>query len=138
MDRSLVAKILVIDDSPVIRRLLCMMLGAKHHDVAVAADATSAATVARKEKPDLIILDLSLPGGDGFLLIDRFRNLSRLAFVPIIVLSGEQSPEIKQRALQAGAEAFFTKPPNDEELLAAVEQGLSRTARIGPIKTQTS
>jgi CheY-like chemotaxis protein len=78
-----VAKMLVIDDSPVMRRLLCMMLGAKHHDVAAAADATSAVTVAQSEKPDLIILDLSLPGGVGFLLIDRFRNLSRFAVVPI-------------------------------------------------------
>jgi DNA-binding response OmpR family regulator len=135
---SFVAKILVIDDSPVIRRLLGMMLGAKQHDVAVAADATSAVTVAQREKPDLIILDLNLPGGDGFLLMNRFRNLSRLALVPIIVLSGEQSAEIKERALQAGAEAFFTKPPNEEDLLAAVEQGLSRTTRICPGKTQAS
>lgn len=132
------AKILIIDDSPVMRRLLCMMLGTKQYDVAVAADAISAVTVAQKEKPDLIILDLSLPGGDGFLLMNRFRNLSRLALVPIIVLSGEQSAEIKERALQAGAEAFFTKPPNDEEFLAAVEQGLSRTTRIGPSKAQPS
>jgi DNA-binding response OmpR family regulator len=131
-----VAKILVIDDSPVIRRLLCMILGTKQHDVAAAADATSAVTVAVREKPQLIILDLSLPGGDGFLLMERFRNLSRLAAVPIIVLSGEQSAEVKERALQAGAEAFFTKPPNEEEFLAAVEQGLSRTTRVSPSKTQ--
>jgi DNA-binding response OmpR family regulator len=133
-----VAKILVIDDSPVIRRLLCMMLGAKQHDVAAAADATSAVTVAQRERPDLIVLDLSLPGGDGFLLIDRFRNISRLAVVPIIVLSGEQSAEVRERALKAGAQAFFTKPPNEEEFLAAVEQGLSRTTRSAPGKTQPS
>lgn len=132
------AKILVIDDSPVIRRLLCMMLGTKQHDVAAAADATSAVTVAVRERPELIILDLSLPGGDGFLLMERFRNLSRLAAVPIIVLSGEQSAEVRERALQAGAEAFFTKPPNEEDFLAAVEQGLSRTTRIGPGKTKAS
>jgi DNA-binding response OmpR family regulator len=129
------AKILVIDDSPVIRRLLGMVLGAQNYDVVVAPDATSAVMVAQREKPDLIILDLSLPGGDGFLLMDRFRNLSRLALVPIIVLSGEKSAAIKEKALQAGAEAFFTKPPNDEELLAAVQQGLSRSPRIGPGKT---
>ena len=131
---SFVAKILVIDDSPVIRRLLGNMLGAKKYDVALAADAISAVMVAQRENPDLIILDLGLPGGDGFLLMDRFRNLSRLALVPIIVLSGENSPEIKQRALQAGAEAFFTKPPNDEEFLAAVQQGLIKSARIAPGK----
>jgi DNA-binding response OmpR family regulator len=113
-----------------------MILGTKQHDVAAAADATSAVTVAVREKPQLIILDLSLPGGDGFLLMERFRNLSRLAAVPIIVLSGEQSAEVKERALQAGAEAFFTKPPNEEEFLAAVEQGLSRTTRVSPSKTQ--
>jgi DNA-binding response OmpR family regulator len=124
-----VAKILIIDDSPVIRRLLIMILGAKHYDVAMAADATSAVTVAQREKPDLIILDLSLPGGNGFLLMDRFKNLSRLALVPIIVLSGDQSAEIKEKALQAGAEAFFCKPPKDEELLAAVERGLNKTTR---------
>jgi DNA-binding response OmpR family regulator len=131
------AKILIIDDSPVIRRLLILMLGAKGHDVVTAADATSAVTVAQKEKPDLIILDLSLPGGSGFLLMERFKNLSRLALVPIVVLSGEQSAEIKEKALQAGADAFVSKPPKDEELLAAVEQGLSRTTRVEAGKKQT-
>jgi DNA-binding response OmpR family regulator len=123
---SLVAKILVIDDSPVIRQLLATMLGVKKYDVALATDATTAVMVAQKEKPDLIILDLGLPGGDGFLLMHRFRSLSHFALVPIIVLSGEHSEAIKERALQAGAEAFFTKPPNDEEFLAAIQQSLMR------------
>jgi DNA-binding response OmpR family regulator len=118
------------------RRLLAMVLGTKKYDVALAADATSAVMVAQREKPDLIILDLSLPGGDGFLLMERFKNLSRLALVPIIVLSGETSAGIKERALQAGAEAFFTKPPNDDELLAAVQKSLSKSTRIGPGKAQ--
>lgn len=122
------AKILVIDDSPVIRRMLTRMLGAEHYYVAVASDATSAVTVAQKEKPDLIILDLSLPGGNGFLLIDRFRNLSRLAVVPIIVLSAEESEEVKAKVLRSGADAFFSKPPRPEDLLAAVGQALTRSA----------
>jgi two-component system, OmpR family, KDP operon response regulator KdpE len=116
------AKILIVDDSPVMTKLLGGMLGAKNYDVAVASDAISAVGVAQREKPDLIILDLGLPGGDGFLLMRRFKNLARLALTPVIVLSGEGSASIKEKALQAGAEAFFTKPPNEEELLSAIQQ----------------
>lgn len=126
------AKILVIDDSLFTQRMLEVILRAEHYDVAMAADATSAVSVAQREKPDLILLDLNLPGGSGFLLMDRFRNLSRLALVPIIVLSGEDSAEMKEKALQAGAVAFFSKPTNNEELLSAVEQALGRTTRVDP------
>lgn len=123
------AKILVIDDSPVIQRLLAIMLCCKHHEVVIACDATSAVTVAQREKPDLIVLDLSLPGGNGFLLMRRFQSLTRLAIIPIIIVSGGDSPGIKEKALQAGAEAFVTKPPNEQEFFVAVEQALNRTAR---------
>jgi CheY-like chemotaxis protein len=112
-----------------------MMLGGQNYNVVVAADATSAVMVAQREKPDLILLDITLPGGNGFLLIDRFKKLSRLALVPIIVLSGENSAGIKERALEAGAAAFFTKPPNSEDLLAAIQQALGKppqTSSAGP------
>jgi DNA-binding response OmpR family regulator len=130
------AKILIVDDSPVMTKLLGGMLGAKNYEVAVATDAISAVGVAQREKPDLIILDLGLPGGDGFLLMRRFKSLSRLALIPVVVLSGEEAASVKERALQAGAEAFFTKPPNEDELLSAIQQRLSKAVPSDSRKTQ--
>ena len=90
-------------------------------------DGTSGVTVARKENPDLIILDIGLPGGDGFLLMERFRNLASLACVPVVVLSSRDPQTNKERALEAGAVAFLRKPPDNNELLAAIRKALGES-----------
>jgi DNA-binding response OmpR family regulator len=117
-------KILIIDDDPVLLRILRALLTTSNYETVVAADAISGMSAARKEKPDLIILDIGLPGGDGFLLMDRFKKLGPLAFVPVIVLSGRDPQRAREPALQAGAEAFLTKPPDHNELLAAIRKAL--------------
>jgi two-component system KDP operon response regulator KdpE len=86
--------------------------------------------VARKEVPDLIILDLGLPGGDGFLVLERLSSLAGLAAIPVIVLSARDPAGNKQRAIDAGAVAFFQKPPDNHEFLTAIRQALGETTAL--------
>ena len=120
---SLVAvakKILVIEDDADIRTLLKVRLEKAGYDTAFAWDAVTALTVARKEQPDSIILDLGLPGGDGYVVMDRFHAFAALSMIPIFVVSA-QTPELHaERARAAGARDFFGKPIEMDRLLAAV------------------
>jgi putative two-component system response regulator len=98
--------------------------------VICAADAISAITVARKEVPDLVILDLGLPAGDGFRVLERMRDLTDLVAIPVIVLSARDPADNKKRALDAGAVAFFQKPPDNHEFLSAIRHALGETVAL--------
>jgi DNA-binding response OmpR family regulator len=76
------------------------------------------------EKPDLVILDLGLPAGDGFVVMDRINKNDRLANIPVIVLTGREAANNESRALEAGAVAFFQKPVDDTKLLYAIYKAL--------------
>lgn len=120
-------KILIVDDDPDLRRGLNVRLRANNYETAFATDGMSAISVAQKEKPDLIILDLGLPAGDGFTVIERLKAIAPLAVVPIIVLSARDPQTSRERALQSGAETFFQKPVDNEELLAAIRKALGES-----------
>lgn len=117
-------KILIVDDDQDLLRGLNIRLKANGYKVVFAVDALSAISVARKEEPDLIILDLGLPGGDGFTVMERLSNLMPLATIPIIVLSARDPASNKKKSLEAGAEAFFQKPVDNDILLAAIRKSL--------------
>ncbi len=117
-------KILIIDDDQHLLVGLTARLKANGYVVIFATDAISAITLARKESPNLVILDLGLPAGDGFLVIERMKDLMDLAAIPIIVLSARDPTGNKKRALDAGAVAFFQKPPENHEFLSAIRQAL--------------
>jgi DNA-binding response OmpR family regulator len=123
-------KILIIDDDQPLLLGLTARLKANSYSVVTAADAISALTVARKELPDLIILDLGLPGGDGFLVLERMRSLADLAAIPVIVLSARDPDGNRKRSLDAGAVAFFQKPPDNHEFLNAIRQALGETIAL--------
>ena len=89
-----------------------------------ATDAVSAIAVAHKEAPDLVILDLGLPADDGFVVLERMRGMADLAATPVIVLSARDPAGNEKRALDAGAAAFFQKPPDNHEFLIAIRQAL--------------
>src|SRR3984885_5069071 len=103
-------KILVIDDDQHLLLGLTPRLQAHGYKVVSAPDAVSAVSVARKELPDLVILDLGLPAGDGFVVLERMKGLPDLVAIPVIVLSARDPTGNKKRALEAGAIAFFQKP----------------------------
>lgn len=117
-------KILIVDDDEDLAKGLRVRLRANNYAVGVAADAISAISEAKKETPDLILLDLGLPAGDGFIVMERLCNIESLASVPIIVLSARDPETNKKRALEAGATAYFQKPVDNEELLIAIGKAL--------------
>jgi DNA-binding response OmpR family regulator len=121
-------KILIIEDDADVRLGYSVLLKAHHYDTFFAADSLSAVSEGRKHQPDLIILDLGLPGGDGFIVLERFRGMPNLAVVPVIVVSARDVRGNKDRALEAGASAFLQKPWNDDELLATIGRLLGRPA----------
>jgi CheY-like chemotaxis protein len=87
-------------------------------------DAISATAALVTEKPDLMILDLGLPCGDGFVVMERLNKHDRLATIPVIVLTGRELANNRDRAMQAGAVAFFQKPVDDQQLLQAINKAL--------------
>jgi DNA-binding response OmpR family regulator len=117
-------KILIVDDDPHLRRALNIRLQANHYETLQASDAYSAISIAQKERPDLIILDLGLPAGDGFLVLERLQSRGNLAGIPVIVLTARDPDSNEQKARQAGATAFFQKPANNKELLEVIRTSL--------------
>jgi DNA-binding response OmpR family regulator len=116
------AKILIVDDDEDIRRLLGIRLKARGYEPFFAGDAISAVNQARKEHPDLILLDLMLPAGDGYLVVERLKAMPALEGIPVIVVSARDPEE--ERFIQSGADAFFRKPFDYDELLTAIELAL--------------
>jgi len=117
-------KILIVDDDADVRHGMHLRLKANHYDTFFAADALSSMVEARKHEPDLIILDLGLPAGDGFVVMERLKSIPSLAVIPIIVVSARDVRANKERAVRAGAKAFLQKPVDNAELLAVIRQAL--------------
>ena len=116
---------LIVDDEPQIRRALTTNLRARGFDVAEAATGEDALQVAAERKPDLVILDLGLPGLDGIEVVHGLRGWTT---VPIVVLSAREDEAAKVTALDAGADDYVTKPFGMDELLARVRAALRRAA----------
>ena len=95
-------KILIVDDDPDLRAGLNIRLRANGYDIAFAADAMGAVAEARRHHPDLILLDLGLPGGDGFLVMQRLSMIPALAVIPVIVLSARDKEANENRAVAIG------------------------------------
>jgi DNA-binding response OmpR family regulator len=121
-------KILIVDDDPDVRQGMYVRLKANNYDTFFAADALSSMAEARKNEPDLIILDLGLPAGDGFVVMERFKNIPALAVIPVIVVSARDVLANKERALKAGAKAYLQKPVDNAELLKVIRQALGEPA----------
>ena len=115
-------KVLVIEDDGDVRLGYRILLKANDYDTVFAVDGSSAVSEARKHQPDLIILDLGLPAGDGFVVLDRLRANTDLSLIPVVVVSARDVQANKERALKAGARAYVQKPWDDDELLATIGQ----------------
>jgi two-component system KDP operon response regulator KdpE len=128
--------ILVVDDEPQIRSLLQTALEGRGYDVRLANDGREALNVAVTAWPEVIILDLSLPGGiDGLEVCRRIREWSR---VPIVVLSAREGDRDKVAALDLGADDYLTKPFSMEELLARLRVALRHATPLteaGAVRT---
>src|SRR3984885_4494221 len=113
-------KILVVDDDPDVRLGLQLRLTANHYDVIFAADGVTSIAEARKHMPDLMILDLGLPAGDGFSVLERLKANEKLSSIPVIVLSGRDRVGNRDRAIKAGARTFLQKPMGNEKFLGVI------------------
>jgi DNA-binding response OmpR family regulator len=120
-------KILVVDDDADLRLALHVRLSANNYDVVVARDGVEAIAETRKHVPDLIILDLGLPAGDGFTVMERLKANIATSLIPVIVLSARDRVSTKDRCLNAGARAFLQKPIDDAHLVSVIRQTLHRS-----------
>src|ERR1700739_1253535 len=119
-------QVLLSEDEPAIRSVLRALLEAENYRCIEADTALRAEIEARSHKPDVLLIDLGLPDGDGLTVIRRVRAWSP---VPIVVLSARAMEEQKVAALDAGADDYITKPFSAPELLARLRAALRRNVR---------
>lgn len=126
------ARVLVVDDEAPIRRAMAANLRARGYDVDLAETGEEALQLAARHHPDVVLLDLGLPGMDGLTVIDGLRGWSQ---VPIVVLSARGSERDKVAALDAGADDYVSKPFGMDELLARLRAAVRRatTAEEAPV-----
>ncbi|MCX5727996.1 MAG: response regulator [Nitrospirae bacterium] len=122
------AKILVVDDAIDSWNLLSSILRTHHYQPIWAADGIQALSGARKHQPHVILLDLGLPGGDGFVVLERLKRNQLFSAIPVIVVT-VQDPEVaEQKAREYGAIAFLQKPVKADELIATIRGVLGQQA----------
>ncbi len=120
-------RILIVDDDPDVTLGMHLRLRANHYETLLAADAHTSLAEAKKYPPDLIVLDLGLPAGDGYHVMEELKKVPVLASIPVIVVSARDSVANQTRVLRVGAKAFLQKPVDNDELLEAIRQALSES-----------
>ncbi|NTW56392.1 MAG: response regulator [Chlorobiaceae bacterium] len=116
--------ILIVDDSPNIRRLLAHNLG-KKFNVLTAADGQAALDVMMSgQKIDLLIVDIAMPGIDGFTLTEQLKSLPDFRSIPLVMLTAKDKSEDREKGLKLGAVDYITKPFNLEELAEKIDSFL--------------
>lgn len=117
--------ILVVEDDADQRSAFIQRLRFEGYDAIAAADVPGAVQQARVRKPELILLDIGLPGGDGYLVMERLRALPELADIPVLVLSARDETKERPRALLSGAVGYYQKPVSNGVLRAAIAKALA-------------
>jgi DNA-binding response OmpR family regulator len=118
-------KLLVVEDEPVQLKLLMSGLASEGFQVVVARDAVQAVAMARKELPDLVLLDIGLPGGNGYVVLQRLRTLSSQLNTPIIAVSARSAETDKAKMLEMGAADYFQKPVSLPPLVSRINELLA-------------
>lgn len=120
------ARVLVVEDDLAIQLLITETLRSRGHEPFTADDGPSALPVAREHRPDLVLLDIGLPGLNGFDVLDQLKDDEELGDVPVIMVTAWGEPDYMERALHAGALAYIRKPFSVEELLDIVDAATRR------------
>ena len=121
-------RILVVDDDPAMVGAITALVGTEGHQVITAYDGLTAVKRFREERPDLVLLDLAMPGPDGFTVIGQLRASGN---VPVLVVSGESAEAAKVKALGIGADDYLVKPFGKQELLARISAVMRRVDLAG-------
>jgi len=117
-----VPKILIIDDDVTITELLQTLVKMEGHMPTAVNDSTKAIEIAGSVNPDLITLDLMMPGLTGFELCELLHQDPKFASIPIIIVSARDDPESKERAMRAGAKDYVAKPFGADELMQKINE----------------
>jgi CheY-like chemotaxis protein len=117
--------VLLVDDDNIVLLGTGVRLKSMGYTVYTAKDAVSAVSAVVKNHPDVIVLDVSLPAGDGFLVAERLQNLVGSAATPIIFITASANPTLRERAMRLGAAGFLKKPFDATLLADAIESALS-------------
>jgi two-component system alkaline phosphatase synthesis response regulator PhoP len=124
-----VTKVLVIDDEAPIRLLCRVNLEAEKMDVVEAADGEQGLELARSEKPDIVLLDVMMPGMDGWQVAERLFESQETSQIPLVFLTARAELRDRARGLELGGVDYITKPFNPVELASVVENLLERVRR---------
>ncbi len=123
---------MIVDDDVETRQLLGEELRDLGHESIYAGDGEQALSLIRREQPDLMLLDLRLPGGDGFAVLEWLRIIPDVASIPVIVFSGSRSPQAEERALMLGAREFVQKSFRGNDLIDAIARALDKGVAPDP------
>ena len=122
------AKILIADDSRFQVQMLASWLTPLGFEVIIAADALQTWMTALRSNPDVILLDINMPGGTGIEVLKRLRMSTKTQHIPVIVVSGDHNPDTEAKARSLGAVAFLHKPVDQEELRVTVNRAWNKDA----------
>ena len=121
-------KILIVDDERDIIKALMIRLQGAGYDVVTAFDGAQGVFMAHKEKPDLIILDIRMPAGNGFSVAQRLKRSIHTFTIPVIFLTGSPDKDAEEKAMALGARFYIKKPYDPEELLDAIRRALEENS----------
>lgn len=124
--------VLLADDDKVQTMMLSSLLRTKGYKVEAAYDATQTFASAMRTHPDVIVLDIQMPGGTGMVVLERLKASTKTSQIPVIVLSGSDDPQADPAVRQLGADIYLSKPVDVHELLGALARVLGRTPESAP------
>jgi two-component system chemotaxis response regulator CheY len=122
------ARILVVDDSAVVRRMLGLVLGDAGHEVSFAVNGELGLAAMRAARPDLIVSDLEMPVMDGIAFVRELKGEPATHGIPVVMLTASGEAELHRAAADAGVDGFATKPVRSTEVMGLVSELLGRTA----------
>ncbi len=127
-------KILVVEDDPISLRLIHYTLQHEGYQVLTALNGLEGLKIAREEKPDLIVLDVMLPGIDGFEVCHRLRAEPETAQLPVLMLSAKAQEIDKTTGLKVGADDYLAKPASPSEIVSKIKNLLAQTKHASPVQ----
>jgi two-component system cell cycle response regulator DivK len=123
------ARVLIVEDNPANMKLTTLLVRHAGHTVSCAVDAESGLTMARSDRPDLILMDIQLPGMDGLTATAILKQDPRTEAIPVIALSALAMKADEERSMAAGCDAYIVKPLRYQQLYTAMDHLLSASAR---------
>ena len=118
--------VLIVEDDKRIAKAIGLRLASSGYTTECAYDAVTAMILAKKHPPDLALIDISLPGGDGFTVTERLRLNADTSNTPVIYITASRQPGLRERARKLGAVDFLEKPFNAQQLLQAIDDAEER------------